>query len=69
MTKLEIILEDNGRITLNGPLNNKIFCYGLLVAAEEVIRSFQPSEQKLIEVPEFQAPSNVRGPRLVDDGR
>ena len=61
--KLEIVLNDNGSITVNGPIANKLLCWGLLTAAEDVIRNFDASKQKpLIEIPEFQPPSDVRAP-------
>lgn len=69
MVKLEIIVNDNNGITVNGPLTNKILCYGLLTAAQDVIRNFEPKEQSLISVPEFQAPANLRVIEREDDGR
>jgi hypothetical protein len=59
--KLEIILNDNGSITVNGPISNKLMCWGLLTAAEDVIRNFDPAKKPLIEIPEYEPPADVRG--------
>jgi hypothetical protein len=41
--KLEIILDrTTGQLTVNGPIRDKIFCYGILRAAEKVIEEYQP---------------------------
>ncbi len=59
MIKIEIIAGDDGRITVNGPLQNKLICWGLLTAASDVIRTYDPSK-KLIEVPDFVPPPDIR---------
>lgn len=37
--KLEIIFEDDGRVTVNGPLDDFVLCYGLLGAADKIVAS------------------------------
>lgn len=58
--KLEIVLNDNGSITVNGPIQNKLVCWGLLHAAADVIKDFNPQDKPLIEVPTFTPPQNLR---------
>lgn len=61
--KLEIIMLENGNITVNGPLTQKLICYGLLVAAQQVIQEYDPQKRSLIEVPDFVTPSDLRSPQ------
>ena len=35
---LTVTLTDNGRVTVSGPINNKILAYGMLEAAKDAIR-------------------------------
>ena len=37
--KLVILLLDSGKIEVNGPLHDKILCYGLLEIAKDVVKS------------------------------
>jgi hypothetical protein len=72
--KIEIVLGDDGKVTVNGPLTNKIICFGMLTVAQQVIEAYVPQPKSLIEVPEFEAPADIRtfrGPRSItdDDGR
>ena len=32
-----------GKVEVNGPLNNKVLCYGILEAAKELVREYNPS--------------------------
>ena len=32
-----IELEDNGKVSIGGPLENRLLCYGMLKMAEEVV--------------------------------
>jgi hypothetical protein len=43
---LTITQTEEGRLTVNGPLANKVLCYGLLTAAQDAIRDYhvQPRE-------------------------
>jgi hypothetical protein len=40
--KVELIiqLDEKGQVSVSGPVENKILCYGLLEASKEAIRSF-----------------------------
>lgn len=53
--KLEIVFEDNGQITVNGPLEDKILAYGMLEAARDAIQEFIAKKNSLIATP------NLRG--------
>jgi len=43
MTRLVITLADDGRFNIEGPLDNKMVCYGMLGLAHEAILKRQPS--------------------------
>ena len=49
--KIVIELLPNGQIQVSGPIENKIFCYGLLEAAKDAIR--EHVAQKMIQVPQL----------------
>lgn len=57
--KLEIVLNDNGSVTVSGPFQNKIICYGMLEAAKGVVQAWSPDKKPLIEIPEFIAPTDL----------
>lgn len=40
MKKIEIILHDNGNVEVNGPVDNKVLCYGLLDCARDIIQEY-----------------------------
>jgi len=47
IVRIEILFDqETGGITLNGPLDNKVLCYGLLEAAKEVVRDFMVKQEK-----------------------
>lgn len=52
--KLIIELEANGQVTVNGPIQNKLLCYGLLEAAKDAIKEFKIDEKNQIIVPNFE---------------
>ena len=35
---LSITFEPNGKLTVNGPIDNKVLCYGILELARDVIQ-------------------------------
>lgn len=39
--------EQTGAINVNGPITNKILCYGILKMAEQAIAEFKPGEGKI----------------------
>lgn len=45
---LSIVVED-GKVAVNGPIKDKVLCYGLLEQAKDLIREFDPSK-KIIPV-------------------
>jgi len=48
--KMVLILTDEGKFHLEStmPLENKIFCYGLLELAKDVVRSVKVEEKKIM---------------------
>ena len=46
-----ITMHADGRIDVAGPLQDKLFCYGLVECAKDVIRDYRPSP---IVVPKLQ---------------
>lgn len=56
--RLIISLEPNGQVTVNGPIANKLLCYGLLEAAKDAIKEWKPAETNRIVVPQFVPPAN-----------
>ena len=48
--KLVILLLDSGKIEVNGPLQDKILCYGLLEIAKDVVKSYN-IQSKLMTTP------------------
>ena len=47
VVKLEITMDEHGRVAVNGPITNKIMCYGLLMAAMDAVRAYKPGEPHL----------------------
>jgi len=48
--KLVILLLDNGKVEVNGPLHDKILCYGLLEIAKDVVKSYN-IQSKIMTTP------------------
>lgn len=57
---IKIIIErtDEGQVTINGPINDKILCYGLLETAKDAVREYNDSQRKSIITPVIQLPGN-----------
>ena len=53
---LKITLSPNGQINVNGPIHDKVLCYGLLEFAKDLIRVYQ---NPTIEVPRIVAPKDL----------
>lgn len=51
--KLTLTLHDDGQLQLDGPLHDKILCFGLLEVAKDAIRSHQakPRVQPVSVIP------------------
>lgn len=48
--------QDNGRVMIAGPVENKVLCYGLLGAAFEALMNFNS------QTPALKAPTNGNTP-------
>jgi hypothetical protein len=43
LPRLVIQVNPNGTVTMVGPIENKILCYGLLAMARDIVKEYQPS--------------------------
>jgi len=48
---LTIVLNANGSVSINGPINNKLLAYGLLEAGRKALDDYIPQEQPDILIP------------------
>lgn len=50
VVKLTIEMNEQGQVSVNGPIPNKVLCYGLLETARDVIKDFndKQGQQKII---------------------
>ncbi len=56
---LTITREEDGRVSISGPLDNKVLCYGLLECGKDALRDFcggVAEAKKIIEAPRIIAP-------------
>jgi hypothetical protein len=51
MIEIKITLQDDGQVLVNGPLQDKIPCYGLLEMAKEIIKDYKADN--LIKIPDI----------------
>lgn len=51
VAKLEILLTDEGQVIVNGPITDRMMCYGLLGVAKDSIRTHNAQEQQKIVQP------------------
>jgi hypothetical protein len=49
MVELHIVLNELGQVSVTGPLENRLLCYGLLEAAKEVIAAHQAVNQNRVQ--------------------
>jgi len=51
--KIIITLREDGSLNVNGPLVNKLLCYGMLEQARDVVRNFEepPMVQPVSNMP------------------
>lgn len=49
--QLVISMDEAGAVSVNGPLNNKVLCYGLLATAQDVIKDMNDQQAKKIVAP------------------
>jgi hypothetical protein len=57
VVQLVISLLPGGQINVNGPVGNKILCYGMLDLAKDAIRDYV-GKSPLILVPEIKFPNH-----------
>lgn len=48
--QLTITLDDTGQISLAGPLDNKLVCYGLLELAKEAVQKIHDQAQRRVHL-------------------
>lgn len=58
---LEIVLGADGKLNVNGPLGDKVLCYGMLGLAKDVVRTYDASAASPIVRP----PAGVFRPKVV----
>lgn len=44
--KLEIIINEDGSVTLNGPIDNPLLCYGIIKLGEVTLTQYTNSKQQ-----------------------
>ena len=49
MIELKIILDENGHCRVEGPIDQKMICYGMLELAKEAIHLHHVNNQRLIQ--------------------
>jgi hypothetical protein len=47
--QLTITLDDNGAINVNGPIDNPLVCYGLLVMAKDAIAAHIANQARRVQ--------------------
>ena len=59
--ELIIRIDDAGQLSVSGPIDNKIVCYGLLEAARDAVQAHHDQAKKLVHpavlVPQFSKPN------------
>lgn len=51
---LTIVVEENGQVGVNGPIHDKVLCYGLLEIGRQAIQAYDPGQR--IVTPAGKAP-------------
>jgi hypothetical protein len=46
--ELLIMLTEDGQVQVQGPVQQKLLCYGMLAMARDAIRDFKPDESGLL---------------------
>jgi hypothetical protein len=46
---LTIVMDETGNIQVNGPLTNKVLCYGLLELAKESVSEWHRTNARLVQ--------------------
>jgi hypothetical protein len=50
VTTLMITLDDVGQVQVNGPIDNRILCYGLLEVAHDSVKDYNDSQKQILPV-------------------
>jgi hypothetical protein len=50
MVELKITVDDAGNINVNGPIANKMLCYGMLEMAKDAIKKFSEKQSPIVQV-------------------
>lgn len=58
---LVIGINAEGKLEVQGPIKNKVQCYGFLEAAKDVIRDFVEESPIIPPPPGFKIPTNLQG--------
>lgn len=59
--RIVVELDDEGRINVSGPMKNKLLCYGLLMAAVDIVREHKIGEAPLVQVARGTLPPAANG--------
>jgi hypothetical protein len=49
VAQITVTMTDDGKVNVNGPMENKILAYGLLEVGKEVVRAFNDQQAKLVQ--------------------
>jgi hypothetical protein len=49
MVEIKIIAADDGSIRVEGPIENKVLCLGLLDIAHDTVLKYDPKQNKIIK--------------------
>ncbi len=61
--ELVISMDEKGSVSVNGPIENKIVCYGMLEVARQAVQVFEPQKKTIVPVTsnEFEAAKRRQG--------
>jgi len=58
--RIALTIDENGKPNLEGPIDNKVLCYGLLELAKDVLNEYHRNKQKnRIEIPRIELPNGL----------
>lgn len=50
LATLTITMDDKGQVTVNGPLDNLVMCYGLLEIAKDTLRTRATEKARAVQL-------------------
>lgn len=53
VAELKITIDDKGAVAVSGPIDQTLFCYGLLEIAKDTVRAHNAESAKKIQKPGF----------------